>query len=57
MLDTMTEGRLIVGMLRGITNEMLTCDRREGAAGAGPLPAGGGIPAERRVASTLLELD
>jgi len=24
MLDTMAEGRLIVGMLRGITNEMLT---------------------------------
>ena len=26
MLDTMAEGRLIVGMLRGTTNEMLTYD-------------------------------
>jgi alkanesulfonate monooxygenase SsuD/methylene tetrahydromethanopterin reductase-like flavin-dependent oxidoreductase (luciferase family) len=26
MLDTMTEGRLIVGMLRGTTNEMMTYD-------------------------------
>jgi alkanesulfonate monooxygenase SsuD/methylene tetrahydromethanopterin reductase-like flavin-dependent oxidoreductase (luciferase family) len=26
MLDTMAEGRLIVGMLRGTTNEMMTYD-------------------------------
>jgi alkanesulfonate monooxygenase SsuD/methylene tetrahydromethanopterin reductase-like flavin-dependent oxidoreductase (luciferase family) len=26
MLDTMAEGRLIVGMLRGTTKEMLTYD-------------------------------
>ncbi len=29
MLDTMAEGRLIVGMLRGTTNEMLTYDLPE----------------------------
>jgi len=34
MLDTMAEGRLIVGMLRGTTNEMLTYDLNPERIGA-----------------------
>src|SRR5215472_17386915 len=44
MLDTMAEGRLIVGMLRGTTNEMMTYDlnpeeSRERIRGHGTDPA------------------